>query len=829
MTASSSDTKRHRLRLIAAILPAIALVGAAFLIDAAHHAAARSAKVSDRARLAAGTVDLQLGRLLELTRFCATSPDLLDRVDVAAVADSCGRYAEIIGAWVEVVVPGPTRQVILSTHPDARDLAFPFPAPDAPEALLMLDAQSRQDGGPVVSHAYEAPGSGVWTLTGGQRIRLADGRAAMVHVNLPAAVLSEQLAEIASVGDPLIGLIDPSRRIVARSASIPRPLFTIVPALFQPALDKGGAGAQLSIAGPEAVGGVWDIGYHPLHAPPGWMTVAVRPVPGILQSWTLVSVPSTLVLVGLFLSGVLIWFVGYRQRIKARVAAAELARAEADRASRDKSRLLASFAHDIRTPLISLIGSLELLQIGAVPGSASRGIATACGSAETLLQMVDDILELSFLGSGTFRLNPSLVDLRRLASDLVDQSRGVAEDKALTLRLELDEALPPAVEVDRLRLQQALSNLLSNAIKYTNQGMVVLQIKAGAIAAGSTTVTFSVADTGVGLANEDIPKILREFGRLDREAERQVQGVGLGLAIVQRILRAMGSHLTIESAVGQGSIFGFTLSLPVPSAAPAADAAAPLAGLTIIYAEDEPVIRMVTSRRLSTAGARVIEAVDGLEAIEQIAKATPDLLLLDLHMPRLDGVGVIRQLQAATSLSFPVFVLTAHIAGPEADAAAAGGADEVFTKPIQIEALAAAYRAWRNDCGRARPMGGVGPHAAGSPHLDAETFRSVITEADTAFSAKLMKKFRSEMQADIAELRRAMAAGDADSARALAHKGLGICQVLGAVRLGKILRAIEDSAAKGDVTSVAHLSHTCAEALEFTIAEMEAAAGPAMA
>lgn len=820
MTPLSSYKMRQRLRLLAALLPAVVLVAAAFLVDAAHHKAQRSAKVSDRARLAAGTVDLQLGRVLELTRFCATSPDLLERVDMDAVAASCGRYAQTIGASVDVVETGDMRQAILGTGPGTSTVVAPYPASNEPAELLALEARSRDAGGAALSNAYRRPGSSLWLITGGQVIQLADGREAIVRVNLPAEVLSRQLAEIASEGDPQIGLVDQERRLVARSVVVDRPLFINIPDRFRTWMEAGAAGFVLDVAGTGPIGGTWDVGYHPLHVTPEWMTVALHPVRHGWGSWTLVSVPSVLVLAGVFLSGTLLWFFVYRNRMKSRMATVELARAEADCANREKSRLLASFAHDIRTPLISLIGSLEVLEMGAPPGS--RGIATARGSAETLLQMVDDILELSFLGSGAFRLTPSPVDLRRMAGDLVDQVRGMAEDKGLAVRLDIDANLSPAVDVDRLRLQQALSNILTNAVKYTVRGSVLLSIKAEAVGADTATVTFSVADTGVGLAEDDIPKILREFGRLNRDAERQVQGTGLGLAIVQRILRAMGSRLEIQSSPGQGSVFAFTLTLPVVPGALAQDDALPLAGLTILYAEDEPVIRMVTSRRLSAAGAHVVEVENGADALDQLGHLVPNLLVLDLHMPKLGGVDVIRQLCAAGRPKFPIFVLTAHIAGAEADGAREAGADEVFTKPIQIQALAAAFRAWRGDAAAAPRML---PKPAPSPDLDVETFLSVFTVSDVAFGLKLLHTFQTDMRADVEALASAMEARDADKVRALAHRGLGICQVLGAARLGKMLRAIEDAAAHGDLASVAPMAEACGEVLEVTIAEMDILAG----
>lgn len=771
-----------------------------------------------RARLAAGTIDIQLGKLLDLTRFCATSPDLIFRVDLQGVSENCGRYATGIGAWVEVILLGETRLPILNTRPDAAQKLLPYDVSRKPEALSTIEAKSRDIGGPVLSNVYKDMTFSSLIVTGGQVLRLADGRDAIVYVNLPARELSGQLADIAKAGDPLIGLVDQDRTIVARNQRVERPMFNKVPDRFRSQMEAGLPGAILDF-GTKAVQGTWDAGYHPLATAPGWMVVAVRLSPGFLGSLHVFSSASAVALAGIVISATLIWLFSFSDRMKARTRAAEQARLAADQGNCDKSRLLASFAHDIRTPLISLIGSLETLEIES---GHKRGIETARGSAETLLQMVDDILELSFLGSGEFRLHPSPVDVRRLAQDIVDQVRGVAHEKGLTLHLEVDPVALPLVDVDRLRLQQVLANLVTNAVKYTKQGSIVLRVEARAIQTGLSSLAFSVSDTGIGLAADDIPRILREFGRLDRDAERQAQGAGLGLAIVQRILRAMKSQLTIESVPGQGSVFGFTLVLPVVAAPQAEENAAPLEGLVVLYAEDEPVIRMVTSRRLSAAGAKVIEVEDGREALDQLSAFHPDLLLLDLHMPQLSGLEVLRSLPKP--LPFPVFVLTAHISGPDADAAVEAGAVDVFTKPIQIQALAAAYRAWRAH--QAPPVIETGDQPTPEPgrNLEKDTFLSVFTLSDAIFSAKVLETFRTDMRADISALVLAVKAGDALEARVLAHRCLGICQVLGAVRLGTMLRCIEDAAGPGDLSSVAPLAEVCVEVLAATIAEMDALA-----
>ena len=169
---------------------------------------------------------------------------------------------------------------------------------------------------------------------------------------------------------------------------------------------------------------------------------------------------------------------------------------EAERRNLEKSRLLASFAHDIRSPLISLIGSLELIR------EEHENVHSARSSAEALLQLVDDILELSVLGSDALTIHPSPVDLRQIAAALSDQTRPLAARKGLALRLDLDPNLSVSVEVDRLRLQQVLSNLLTNAVKYTDQGSVTLRIRQEGEQGGRVTLDLAVIDTGIGAVHQ---------------------------------------------------------------------------------------------------------------------------------------------------------------------------------------------------------------------------------------------------------------------------------------------------------------------------------------
>ncbi|MDX5401100.1 MAG: response regulator, partial [Rhodobacterales bacterium] len=749
------------------------------LIDTAQYDERRVRRMSEYARMAAAATDVRLEKLLDLTRFCASSDELVARLDLEAVARNCGRYAALLGAWVVVVETGEIHRQILNTRPDAPEVLPALPRQEERPELLSLEARSRQTGAPGIANVFTGiiyPGG---VLSTGQFLRLADGRPAMLYVSLSTDALSDHLTALAGDGTPVIGLVDPSGRIVARSVGIDHTFFAEIGPWLRQMLESGGAGASLDMPVPDAVGGLWDMGYHPLAMAPGWMATAAVPSRQGVQLWSLLSLPSGLSALGLLLSGLFLWVITARDVGTRRITLAEQARAAADRENQEKSRLLSSFAHDIRNPLISLIGSLELRSEAQATGSEQIGAARS--SAESLLQMVDDILELAFLGSPGFTLHPSPVDLKVLAEDLFLQIRAAAHRKGLTLSLDLDKTLPGAVEVDRLRLQQVLSNLLTNAVKYTEQGTVTLRIGSQIRPDEAVELVFTVADTGVGFKPEEIPKILREFGRLDRDIEQREQGTGLGLAIVQRILRAMGASLKLESAPGEGSTFEFHLVVPIAVPGGGDIGAQPLEGLVIVYAEDEPVIRQVTTRRLVEAGAKVIEAVDGADALRHLATLTPDILLLDLQMPGLDGAAVIKHLRAADQPRlYPIFVLTSHISGPQTAQARASGADVVFTKPVQIHPLAAAFRARRGDGGRHTPTIGGQPSDDGLLLVDPENFMVITNAADRSYATEIIAKFETSMRADLDRMQSALAGADLAEVQRIAHRCIGLCQVMGA-------------------------------------------------
>lgn len=812
---------------IAACLPAIVLCAISVLISAHQNEYERMRHLRDHARLAAASLDTRFAQILELTSYCATSPGLIEKVDFDVVEDSCGRYASRIGAWVVIIELGAIHRQVLNTRTDVDSSSLPsYPREDERETLLALEERSRNTGEPLFAEVFQGILLPEGIVSAGQYVHLADGRDAMIYVGIAARSISEELASLATDNSTVYALVDPTRRIVARSVGIERAMFADAPEWFVGHIDNGIAGASLGMPGPDVLGGTWDAGYTPLRNAQGWMAVALEPTSEKAFVWAPWSTPTALTFLGFLFTVCLLWGIWLREKGIGREIAAEKAKNTAIRQNQEKSRLLASLAHDIRSPLISLIGSLE--RIDGLEGNSGDKVQLARNAAESLLQLADDILELAFLGSGELSFHPTPVELRQVATSVCDQIKHRADQKGLAVRLEFDPDVPPLVEVDRLRLQQVLTNMLTNAVKYTERGEVTLQFRVEDRSSDHITLDIAVLDTGIGLAQEDIPRILREFGRLDRPAVRNEAGTGLGLAIVQRLLTAMGSTLEVESVRGQGSRFHFRVNLPILPADAWLNEAQQLADYVILYAEDEPVIRQLTVQRLQEAGAQVVSATDGEHALRLLSDVAPDLLLIDLQMPGLDGVGLIRRLhKSSPEIHYPIFVLTSHISGPQAADARAAGANAVFTKPIQVAALAAALHARHGNGGKSTPIAGDGHDIAEEPLLNMEVVQDISAFKDRNKALGLITEFDETMRADIAAMSAALDTQHMSETAKIAHRSQGLCLVIGAKRLASLLKRIEVKAA--DPASQAAMASLVSELdmiLSFTSAELHAISEP---
>ncbi|MBT9597234.1 MAG: transporter substrate-binding domain-containing protein [Vitreoscilla sp.] len=391
--------------------------------------------------------------------------------------------------------------------------------------------------------------------------------------------------------------------------------------------------------------------------------------------------------------------------------ALEGARDLAEAAARTKSAFLANMSHEIRTPMNAVLGTVHLMRrAGVTPGQGLQ-LDTILASANHLLGIIDDILDLSKIEAGKFVMEESPVELDQLPARVAAMVTDRATEKGLRLIVDA-EPQPGTLLGDTTRLTQALLNYASNAIKFTERGQVTLRLRREHEDAGHAWVRFEVEDTGIGIAPEVATRLFESFEQADSSITRQYGGTGLGLAITRRLARLAGGEAGVQSTPGGGSTFWFTACLKKGFGAQAEDTVAPkpggaeqrlsrdFSGLRILLAEDEPVNRMVALALLEPTGLVVDTAEDGEAAVALAAQTPYALILMDLQMPRLDGLAATRRIRALPEHAHtPIIAMTANAFSEDRQRCLDAGMSEFLPKPVRPEALFALL--WAGLSGRA--------------------------------------------------------------------------------------------------------------------------------
>jgi signal transduction histidine kinase len=393
---------------------------------------------------------------------------------------------------------------------------------------------------------------------------------------------------------------------------------------------------------------------------------------------------------------------------------------EAQAASEAKSRFVANMSHEMRTPMNVIIGLTDLVMEEEVPASVKETLRKINTPGSTLMGLINDVLDISKIEAGKLDLTPVQYDTASFLNDIITLNMVRIGDKPIVFKLDLDETLPEVLQGDELRLRQIMNNLLSNAFKYTEKGTVSMSVTHQR-QESLEWLTFSITDTGIGIREEDLPKLFTDYNMVNRQASRKVEGTGLGLSITKKIVELMGGQISVSSIYGQGSTFTARLSQGHITADPIGkevveslcifryqDKKKPSQGKTVradlrharaLVVDDFPTNLDVAAGMLRKYKMQVDCADNGKEAVDIIASGQPiyNIIFMDHMMPVMDGVEAtktIRALNTPYAKNIPIVALTANaIAGYE-QMFMENGFNAFLPKPFNVMTLDAVITQW---------------------------------------------------------------------------------------------------------------------------------------
>jgi signal transduction histidine kinase/CheY-like chemotaxis protein len=523
-------------------------------------------------------------------------------------------------------------------------------------------------------------------------------------------------------------------------------------------------------------------------------------------------------------------------------------RREAEAASEAKSAFLANMSHEIRTPFHGLMGMLSLLRETGLTSRQVDYLRTATESADHLLALLNDILDMSQLEAGRMSLAPASTDLRALLRDVEALMRPQANAKSLSLHFDAAPGVPERVMLDATRVKQILFNLLSNAIKFSDHGTVVLDVRerevddADAPNAGQggevKRLGFVVSDTGVGMDAATLGRLFRRFSQGDSSPSRRHGGTGLGLEISRNLARLMRGDITVRSRPGEGSTFTFEMPLVLP---PDTDLSGPLARnfgdemprpLRVLVAEDHPVNRQYLAALLENLGHKSHFTANGQEAVQAAREQAFDVVLMDLHMPLLDGIGAtkaIRALPDRAAATVPIVALTADAFEQTRDRCLVAGMNDFLTKPVSPQKLASSLRRLFGAAAGVpmQPRGDtqmlLPAKADGQPLIDTAALQMALQAMSRERLAQMIESFLDQGTQTVQRLRAAVRDAQPLELRVNAHAAKGAALNLGLSALAATASALHEGASHLPAHEVARLVQRYEELLPLTRKAVQAA------
>lgn len=494
-----------------------------------------------------------------------------------------------------------------------------------------------------------------------------------------------------------------------------------------------------------------------------------------------------------------------------------IAREAAKSADQAKSAFIATMSHEIRTPLNGILGMIELLGQSDLTDQQQKKVAIMHSAAESLVRLLNDVLDLAKIESGKLSLEETDFSLQESLSECTSLMRIRAANKGLAFNISYSKGIPDPLRGDPARLRQILFNLLDNAIKFTEHGTIDVLVQAIRQKNEKVLLHFSVSDTGIGIEPGKEASIFERFSQADSSMTRRYGGSGLGLAVVSELTSAMNGAIWVDSAPGEGSTFHFTVRCGIryngsedsPSCLAEEDRHS-LRGMRVLLAEDHPLNQMVVREALRSYGCDLYVVSSGREAVEALGRHPYDVVLMDLQMPGMDGLEATKRIRSDERFAtIPIIALTAHSTQSDREQCLAVGMNDYLSKPLRVDQLISVLRIWGQGRAASPNQAAAETIAEGErPGRVRSDFSGI--DVDSALErldgneqlfCELLEEFCASCCNSTESILAAWQTGDFPEARRLIHSIKGVAGNLSATDLYSAASNLERLVSEGDEES----------------------------